>query len=139
MRLPCTNARDHRTSPRRRATALACRAATAALLACAFVSGCRGRSLRLESQKAWVASHPEAPLPVKQAVLGRKLQERVGMPPSAVVASWGEPDKKLDLGGGDAVWIYRKGQARNTGRVVIEYKLIFKRGCLMKVLQTERR
>ena len=136
MRLPYTNARGHRRSPRRRATA----ALTTVFLACALALGCwGGGSPRLKLQKGWVASHPNAPLQVKQAVLGKKIQEGIGMPPSAVVASWGEPDEKLDLGGGDAAWIYRKRQDRNSGRIVIEYKLIFNRGFLMRVQQMERR
>ena len=88
---------------------------------------------------AWVAANPRAPRPVTQAVLGKKIQEGVGMTPDSVVASWGEPHEKLDLGGGDARWIYRKRQARNTGGVVIEYTLIFNRGFLTRVMQVERR
>lgn len=61
------------------------------------------------------------------------------MTTDAIVASWGEPHEKLDLGGGDARWIYRKRQSRNTGDVVIVYTLIFNRGYLAKVLQEERR
>ncbi len=88
---------------------------------------------------AWVSSHPNAPRPVTKAVLGKKLQEGVGMTTGAVVASWGEPHEKLDLGGSDARWIYRKRQSRNTGDVVIVYTLIFNRGYLAKVQQEERR
>jgi len=125
-------------------SALGRRAATAVLaagfMACVMSSGCGSdRAGRLERQMAWVSSHPRAPRPVVKAVLGKKLQEGVGMTTDAVVASWGEPDEKLDLGGGDARWIYRKGQARNSGRVVMEYMLIFNRGYLTRVLQSERR
>ncbi|MHC4252138.1 MAG: hypothetical protein ACYS9X_23720 [Planctomycetota bacterium] len=135
-------------APTRRVPAFARRAATAVLplgflacfLTCVLAPGCGGgRRLRLERQMAWVAANPRAPSPVKQAVLGKKLQEGVRMTKDAVVASWGEPRDKLDLGGGDARWIYRKRQARNTGGVVIEYTLIFNRGYLTKVKQIERR
>jgi len=124
---------------RRAATAILA-AAFGCVLACLVAPGCR-RSMesQLQRQMAWVSGHPDAPRPVVKAVLGKKLQEGVGMTTDAVVASWGEPDEKLDLGGGDARWIYRKGQARNSGRVVMEYTLIFNRGYLTKVLQSERR
>ena len=124
--------------------ALARRVATPLLavgvVACVLFSGCGGgRAGRLERQMAWVASHPRAPRPVVKAVLGKKLQEGVGMTTDAVVASWGDPDERLDLGGGDARWVYRKGQTRNATRVTIEYTLIFNRGYLTKVLQSDRR
>jgi len=125
-------------------SALGRRAATAVLaagfVACVMSSGCGGdRAGRLERQMAWVSTHPRAPRPVVKAVLGKKLQEGVGMTTDAVVASWGDPDERLDLGGGDARWVYRKGQTRNATRVTIEYTLIFNRGYLTKVLQSDRR
>lgn len=139
MRLTYTTAASH-LLPTFAHVAVATAGSTWIFLACALCAGCGvGRALHLERQMAWVTSHPNAPSPVKQAVLGKKLQEGVGMTTGAVVASWGEPREKLDLGGGDARWIYRRPQARNTGRVIMVYTLIFNRGYLTKVLQTERR
>jgi len=140
MRLSDTTvqSRPGRTLPRAGTLSLAC--FSAYVLACAFSAGCGGgRAAGLERQMAWVSSHPNAPQPVIKAVLGKKLQEGVGMATDAVIASWGQPHEKLDLGGGDARWVYRKRQLRNTGRVTIVYTLIFNRGYLTRVLQEERR
>jgi hypothetical protein len=128
--------------PGARTRALRVAAAIPALgfAACVLFLGCRRSTMsRLNRQIDWVANNPKASSAVKQTVLGKKLQEGVGMTPDAVIASWGRPHEKLDLGGGDARWIYRRGQHRNTGRVVIEYTLVFNRGYLMRVVQRERR
>lgn len=111
----------------------------AVLAAVAAAPGCGGGAGGLARQASWVAAHLDAPVAVKEAVLGKKLMEGVGMTPDAVVASWGEPDNLLDLGGGDARWTYRRRQLRNNTRLVIEYTLIFNRGYLMRVLQEEHR
>ena len=142
MRLSDITATRHRGPTRSRTPALARAAMTAfasGFLACVLSTGCGNAARRFGRQMDWVADNPKAPRPVIKAVLGKKLQEGVGMTTGAVVASWGKPHEKLDFGGGDARWIYRRGQFKNTGRVVIVYTLIFNRGYLTKVLQSEGR
>ena len=108
-----------------------------AIALAALHSGCGGRQAALEKQYEWVAANPNAPVPVKRAVLGKKLVD--GMNEDAVVASWGEPKRKRDLGGGDSRWTYRKSQIISDMRVVIEYTLIFNRGLLVRVLKDRAR
>ena len=121
----------------RRVTIRDARSLGPAIVLAVFLSGCGGRQAALEEQYEWVAANPNAPAPVKRAVLGRKLVD--GMNEDAVVASWGDPKRKLDLGGGDSRWTYRKSQIINNMRVVIEYTLIFNRGILVRVLKERAR
>jgi len=85
----------------------------------------------------WVALNPNASEEVRRAVLGKKLV--AGMSEDAVVASWGEPDEKLALGGGDARWIYRRPQVDTGVRFEVEYTLVFRGGVLLAVHQQRRR
>lgn len=108
-----------------------------AIVLAVLLSGCGGRRVDLEEQYDWVAANPNAPATIKRAVLGKKLV--TGMNEAAVVASWGEPKRRHDLGGGDSRWTYRKSQIISDMRVVIEYTLIFNRGLLVRVLKDRAR
>jgi len=121
----------------RRATIRDARSLGPATVLAVLLSGCGGRRADLEEQYDWVAANPKAPATVKRAVLGKKLVD--GMNEDAVVASWGEPKRKRDLGGGDSRWTYRKSQVISDMRVVIEYTLIFNRGLLVRVLKDRAR
>lgn len=121
----------------RRVTIRDARSLGPAMVLTVLLSGCGGRRAALEEQYDWVAANPNAPAAVKRAVLGKKLVD--GMNEDAVVASWGEPKRKHDLGAGDSRWTYRKSQIISDMRVVIEYTLIFNRGILVRVLKERSR
>lgn len=104
-----------------------------AIALAALLSGCGGREAAIEERYEWVAANPNAPARVRQAVFNREVMP--GMNEDAVVASWGEPKRRRDLGGGDSRWTYRKSQILNDRRAVIEYTLIFNRGILVRVLK----
>jgi hypothetical protein len=112
-------------------------ASLTALALLAAAPGCGRRSLA--RQVRWVETHPAAPRPVKRAVLAKKLAPNVGMTPGAVCASWGEPDRTRDLGGGDARWTYLRDQSVSGVRVTVEYILVFRRGELVSVMQQRYR
>ncbi len=108
-----------------------------AALAALTATGCRTGVGGLGRQFEWVESHPGAPTQIKKTVLGKKLIE--GMSEDAVLASWGRPNEKTDLGAGDSRWKYRKHQATKYGRRTIEYTLIFGGGVVVRILTEQCR
>jgi hypothetical protein len=114
--------------------------ATAAL-SCAvglvLLAGCDGGPGRLARQREWVDLNPNAPERIRRAVLGKKLVQ--GMTEKAIIASWGEPDRKTRLGSADARWSYVRPQVGDGVRYDIEYILVLKRGVLISVLNQIRR